>query len=80
MVEYQGWSEGTHTLRRAKWNELPVDVSSEEKAELTSLPNFHRDDTADNWLGKNVFGESVRGLIEGVLATNLLRVKKIIHA
>ena len=80
LVEYQGWSEGTHTLRRAKWNELPVDVSSGEKAELTSLPNFHRDDTADNWLGKTVFGESVRGLIEGVLATNLLRVKKYIHA
>ena len=76
MVEYQGWIEGTHTLRKAKWKELPIPTSWAKDSELSCSIDLQPDCVADQWLGKTVYGESMRGLIEGFLVTNALRIRK----
>jgi len=80
LVEYQGWAEGTHTLRKAKWKEIPIPTLWTKDSDLNCLIPLEQDYVADRWLGKTVYGESVRGIIEGLLATNLLKIQKKFHA
>lgn len=76
LVRYAGWTEGTHTLRRPKWSEIPVSntVMELNSREWSSPPVEHT--AADRWLGSRVFGESYRGVAEGILVTWLLRARQ----
>jgi len=68
LVQYDGFSGGTHTLRNAKWSELPLgDINLENAADL--LEEATQDSEADKWLGKLLFGESIRGFFEGIAAS-----------
>lgn len=80
LVKYQGWAEGTHTLRKAKWKEIPVPALWTKDSDLNCLIPLEQDYAADKWLGKTVYGESVHGIIEGLLASNLLKIQKKFHA
>lgn len=76
LVSYTGWNEGTHTLRRPKWSEIPVasELMELDSGEWSAPP---ADDTAaDRWLGSRVFGESYRGVAEGILVSWLLRARQ----
>jgi hypothetical protein len=73
LVSYQGWSEGTHTLRTAKWTELPVSILEFGKRDSFAEPIVH-DESADRWIGKQVFRESTIGIAEGIAASVALRV------
>lgn len=75
LVAYSGWTDGTHTRRKPKWTELPIETicfinkdSSPEQPE--------QDEVADAWLGKKVFGESPFGLAEGIAATMAMSLLK----
>ena len=68
IATYTGLEGGTHTRRKPKWNELPInDIHFAD--EETSMEHVMMDAAADAWLGKKVFGESPFGLAEGVAAS-----------
>jgi hypothetical protein len=75
IATYAGWEGGTHTRRKPKWTELPInDIHFID--EVTTIEHVMMDAAADAWLGKKVFGESLSGLAEGVAATMAMSVLK----
>lgn len=58
LVTYGGYTDGTHTLRRARWEELPVESLSSPLS--TSRPLFDRH--ADDYLHRVVFGATPIGI------------------
>lgn len=76
LVSYTGWTEGTHTRRRPKWSEIPVSnvTMKLDSGEWSSPPEENT--SADQWLGPRVFGESFRGVAEGILVSCLLRARQ----
>ena len=75
IATYTGLEGGTHTRRKPKWNELPInDIHFAD--EETSMEHVMMDAAADAWLGKKIFGESPFGLAEGVAATMAMSVLK----
>jgi len=72
LVSYRGNEHGTHVTRKPKWQDLPIEPYSM----MTNVPSpVLVDDSADAWLGRNVFSESLRGLVEGLAVTALLVAK-----
>lgn len=57
ISKYEGWIGGTHTLRRKGWSELEVDRIS-NWGDIEKI-----DSLADNWLGRNIFGESINEVL-----------------
>ncbi len=75
LVAYSGWKDGTHTRRKPKWSELPInDLHFNDKE--ASIEHVVLDAAADAWLGEKVFGESPFGLAEGVAVTIALSLLK----
>jgi len=64
LVSYIGQSEGTHTKRKPRANELPI--SAYDELRITS--NLEIDVKADKWIGKKIFHENIIGFIENYLA------------
>jgi hypothetical protein len=73
LVRYMGAESGTHTRRRPRWTELQVrdDVNAPQHTAATFF-----DVRADQWIGKNIFEESITGLCKGMAVTALLGTVK----
>ena len=69
LVLYKGWSEGTHTRRKPKWKEQPVKEDLLDFRDSFWSPLALEDRDADKWLGATVFGESVFGVVEGLMVS-----------
>ena len=75
IATYTGLEGGTHTRRKPKWTELPINdilFTNEE----SSIECVMVDAAADAWLGKKVFGESPFGLAEGAAASMAMSLLK----
>ena len=73
IATYTGFEGGTHTRSHQRWNEIPLkEVPAGSYAESVG----EVDGAADYWLGARIFGENIKGLIRGVLATNYLSCTK----
>lgn len=76
IAKYTGWEGGTHTRSHQRWNEIPLkEVPAGSCAESVG----EVDGAADYWLGARIFGENIKGLIRGVLATNYLECTKFVQ-
>jgi hypothetical protein len=60
-------------LRTAKWTELPVSTLEFGKRDGFAEPIVH-DESADRWIGKEVFGESMIGIAEGTAASIAMHI------
>ena len=77
IAQYFGSESGTHTRRKIKWQEL----------EIESLPTNDRsfgenkvDKLADAWLKKEVFRETIMGVLEGQVVSILLSIIKKVNS
>jgi len=70
---YQGWIEGTHTLRLANSEEQVIETLPALNLEYLE-PQL--DPIADKWLGQEIFKESFIGLVEGLF---FARLRKLIY-
>lgn len=62
IATYEGWKDGTHTRRQSSWVEPPTEIIDG----LTSLNNVqHQDRTADEWLARSIFKETIIGVTVG---------------
>lgn len=79
LVGYTGWTEGTHTRRKPKWEEQAVstELLDFEDPAWTGEPIVS--DAVDQWLGTSVFGESARGVLEGTAVSFLLAARNSIR-
>ena len=69
IATYEGWKDGTHTRRRSSWFELPTEIIDG----LTSLHDVqHQDRTADEWLARSIFKETIMGVTVGFLTQMML--------
>jgi hypothetical protein len=75
LVRYDGYEDGTHTRRTARWTELPMtkQVLNDQHESLDSL--LH-DEKADHWIAKQVFRENALGIFEGVAASVVMEILK----
>jgi hypothetical protein len=74
LVSYTGFTSGTHTKRKPRWVDLPVQRIGDFQAVSDA------DDVSehvDRWLGRSVFGETLPGLVEGVLVSSVLHLLKL---
>jgi hypothetical protein len=70
---YSGWNDGTHTRSRPTWSEIPI--SNLKWDDLLNEENqLSPDQTADKWLSENVYGETIKGLTKGILASVALQL------
>lgn len=76
---YQGWERGTHTFRRPKFDELPIKFLDFEKSMIENL-SLKLDMSAENYMARNVFGETFVGLLDATASTlvmKIIRKKKV---
>jgi hypothetical protein len=77
LAKYCGWENGTHTLRRSKFSELPVEyLFFQGNFDISA---FKYNVVSEKWIGKKVFGESLLGCFEGMFATIIMQIRKIIR-
>ena len=77
LIVYDGFEEGTHTRRRVRWDPLPItELSFSQSNRLEIKENI--DIVADQWLGKNVFQETLVGAVDAVLASRALTLLKFL--
>jgi hypothetical protein len=73
IASYEGWKEGTHTIRKTRLTEPEISI-------IRNISSFNDssniDYLSDLWLKKEVFGESLFGILEGSIASTLLRCRK----
>jgi hypothetical protein len=72
LVTYAGYDEGTHTRTGPSWSELPVVPLPEVVG--VEPPTHDRD--SDRWVGRTVFGESLLGVVRGLVVSIALRFVK----
>jgi hypothetical protein len=73
LSHYAGHDDGTHTVLKPKWTELPVYEG--DLAKITTgeaLP----DEAGDKWIGQMVFEENLYGLSRGVAISAVLEARK----
>ena len=75
LVRYDGYEDGTHTRRKARWTELAI---SEQEFDLQhkSLGFPEHDEQADDWIAQRVFRENALGLLEGIAASVAMELLK----
>lgn len=61
LVEYNGYSGGTHTRRKARWQELPVENLDYQK----DMVEVDFDSKADRFLNTTVFNATLVGVLLG---------------
>lgn len=71
LCNYGGFDEGTHTLRKPRWTDLPLggDING-----LTGT--VVSDPDSDKWTGRQVFNESGIGVLDGVASSIALASRK----
>jgi hypothetical protein len=74
LVRYAGFDGGTHTRRKARWSDLPIQsldslALSEEFGEYSS--------EIDRWIGRTVFHETFGGLADGLAVSVALEMLKL---
>jgi hypothetical protein len=74
LVTYTGFDEGTHTVMKAPWKELPQYEGSLNQLMPESEPQL--DSLADEWVGRKVFAETGFGVARGVGITAALEIRK----
>ncbi len=71
LINYLGQTTGTHTTLKSRWQELPISPIS---LDLTCIDvPIEIDKAADKWLSRNVFEESLWGILKGLAISNVLR-------
>jgi hypothetical protein len=73
LVEYVGHEDGTHTLMKPAWTELPV-YTGDVAALLDPHPVL--DPAADAWFNRVVFTGTPYGVVRGVAISVALAVRK----
>lgn len=73
LVEYVGHDEGTNTLTKASWRDLPVYTGP---VEVLLDPTPSRDLGADAWVNRVVFRGTVLGVARGLAITLALSVRQ----
>jgi hypothetical protein len=74
LINYLGQTSGTHTTLKPRWQELPISLHSLDFRNM-NLPS-EIDKSADKWLSRNVFDESLLGISKGLVISNVLRFLK----
>jgi hypothetical protein len=80
LSSYTGSEDGTHTFRRQKFDELPVEFLKFEDPEVDDL-EMNLDSFAEDYMAREVFGENFTGLLDGAVSTaimELIRKKRAI--
>ncbi len=73
LVSYAGYDEGTNSILRAPWKELPL-FSGDPTVLLD--PAVSHDQTADDWVNRTVFGGTAVGIAKGVAISAALEVRR----
>lgn len=74
LITYTGFEEGTHTVMKAPWRELPQFGGTLEELIPQEKPVL--DQPADQWVAKNVFAETPYGVARGVAITAALETRR----
>lgn len=74
LINYLGQTSGTHTTLKYRWQELPISMHSLDFTSM-NLPS-EIDKAADKWLSREVFDESLWGILKGLAISNVLRFSK----
>ncbi len=74
LVTYTGFDEGTHTVMKAPWNEIPQFEGTLESLTEGIVPIL--DESVDRWVGKTVFAETPYGVARGVAISSALGIRK----
>jgi len=74
LVTYAGYDEGTNSVLKAPWEELPL-----FEAEISGLVvgDVVRDLVADSWVNRNVSGGTISGVTRGLAVSGLLEARKL---
>lgn len=75
LVSYMGADEGSHTFSRLPWQEIPISPSNFHDIGL----DLALDKKADFWLSRNVFKETLRGVVFHFFVTLIRMVRKEKH-
>ena len=68
---YKGFDSGTHTFRKSRFSELPI-----ENIELKHLDSkITSDTTAENYMANRVFGENIIGLLDGFASSTIMELR-----
>lgn len=78
LCGYDGHDGGTHTFRKPRWHELPVEVLHSVEELFSKTADF--DEHADTWTGQKVFRENYIGLLEGVMASGAMSLRSRIRS
>ncbi len=73
LSHYAGHDDGTHTVLKPKWTELPVYEG--DLAKITTGEAVP-DEAGDKWIGQMVFEENLYGLSRGVAISAVLEARK----
>jgi hypothetical protein len=74
LVTYAGQDEGTHTLMKPAWQELPLYDGPPEALLDTAA---HRDIEADRWVSDTVFAGTTFGVARGTLFSAALGLRQL---
>jgi hypothetical protein len=69
LLSYSGFDEGTHTLRKPRWKDLPI-----EHLDYFDSSIFN-DETAEQWTGTRIFRESMIGLADGLASSAAMSIR-----
>jgi hypothetical protein len=72
LLTYSGFDHGTHTVRRPRWVDLPIEVLSFKESDDQTVT----DSEADHWTGSRVFRENPWGIADGVASSVVLAARK----
>lgn len=75
LITYTGFEEGTHTLMKAPWSELPQFEGEIHDLLQKQVPDL--DKRADEWVAKRVFAETPYGVARGVAITAALEARRL---
>ena len=75
LSSYIGSENGTHTFRRQKFDELPVEFLNFEDCEIDDLET-NLDLLAEDYMAREVFGENLTGLIDGAVSTAIMELMR----
>ena len=73
LSSYIGSEDGTHTFRRQKFDELPVESLNFEDCEIDDS-EINLDLLAEDYMAREVFRENLTGLLDGAVSTAIMEL------